>query len=160
MEQDIRWHQRFGNYRKALNRFKNNVAYIQSLFDDMDLQDPTNYDHITSVVEDIVKQGLIQSFEFTHELAWKTIKDYADYQGNTEITGSRDAIRYAANANLIADGHTWMDMIASRNKTSHTYNEETANEIFKNIITEYSSLFDTFNLTLEKLRSGDTGNLF
>lgn len=160
MEQDIRWHQRFSNYRKALDRFKNNIAYIQDSFEHMNLEDPESYDDIGLGIEDILKQGLIQSFEFTHELAWKTMKDFAEYQGNTEITGSRDAVRYAANVNLITDAQIWMDMIASRNKTSHTYNEETANEIFKNIITQYSPLFDSFNLILENLRSGETGNLF
>ncbi len=160
MEQDIRWQQRFSNYRKALDRFRNNVSYIQSLYGDIDLQDLHTYDDIAFGVEDILKQGLIQSFEFTHELAWKIMKDFAEYQGNTQITGSRDAIRYAASVNLITNAHVWMDMIVSRNKTLHTYNEETANEIFRNIITQYSPLFDTFNLTLEKLRSGGTGDLF
>lgn len=61
------------------------------------------------------EQGLIQAFEFTHELAWNVMKDYFADQGNISITGSRDAIREAFNKGLITDGEGWMEMIRSRN---------------------------------------------
>ncbi len=151
MIQDIRWQQRFDNYCKAFARFSDNIAYIYNLYDHMDFSVEENYQDIVLRINDILKQGLIQSFEFTHELAWNTLKDYAEYQGNTEIRGSRDAIRYAASVNLISDAHIWMDMIVSRNKTSHTYNEDTANEIFRNIIIYYAPLFSAFKVTFENI---------
>ncbi len=94
------------------------------------------------------KQGLIQAFEFTHELAWNTLKDYFTYQGNTAITGSRDATREAFKFNLIQDGEGWMEMIQSRNQTSHTYNLQIANEIESKICQQYCLLF---NELLKKL---------
>ncbi len=85
------------------------------------------------VLDEIIKEGLIQRFEYTYERAWNVMKDYALYQGNSEIGGSRDAIRNAFSLNLISDGDMWMDMIKSRIKTSHTYNDETAQEIYLKI---------------------------
>src|SRR5690606_23259109 len=106
------------------------------------------------------KQGLIQSFEFTHELAWKVIQDFAKNQGNTEIRGSKDATRYAAQISLIENAHQWMTMILDRNETSHTYNEETANQIFINIIVNYLSLLKDFESKMETIRSGEQKQLF
>jgi len=60
---------------------------------------------------------LIQSFEFTHELAWNVIKDYSFYQRNPEIRGSRDAVREGFAMGLIAQGEVWMEMIKSKNET-------------------------------------------
>lgn len=87
--EDIRWKQRFSNYQKALQRLKDNIEYFSTFL----------AENITPA--DILKQGLIQSFEFTHELAWNVMKDYAVYQGNSEIKGSRDAVRYSAQVGLI-----------------------------------------------------------
>ena len=77
----------------------------------------------------LLKEGLIQRFGYTHELAWNTMKDYARYQGNEEVAGSRDATREAFRLKLIEDGALWMEMIGSRNQTTHTYTEATADEI-------------------------------
>ena len=82
------------------------------------------------------------------------------YQGNSEIGGSRDAIRYAFSSNLIANGDLWMAMIKSRIKTSHTYNEETANEIYLNIINEYYYAFVEFQKIMEGKRTGEQQSLF
>ncbi len=87
---------------------------------------------------------MIQAFEFTHELAWNVIKDYFSNQGNPDITGSRDAIREAFSKGLIQDGEGWMEMIKSRNQTSHTYNLGIANEIVEKIVKHYSALFNIF----------------
>ncbi len=70
------------------------------------------------------KQGTIQAFEFTHELAWKTMKDFLNERGNSEIYGSKDSARQAFQYGLIEDGDTWLQMVKSRNLTSHTYNEK------------------------------------
>jgi nucleotidyltransferase substrate binding protein (TIGR01987 family) len=101
----------------------------------------------------MLREGLIQRFEYTHELAWNVMKDYAVYQGNSSIGGSRDASREAFQLQLIANAHVWMDMISSRNKTSHTYNEDTAEEIFSKILEEYYPAFMAFKNKMEEKRS-------
>lgn len=98
------------------------------------------------------EQGLIQRFEFTHEIAWNVLKDYFEYQGNTSITGSRDATREAFNTGLIEDGEGWMSMIKSRNKSSHTYDEETARQIVENIVEVYYFLFSKFMNKMNALK--------
>jgi len=69
------------------------------------------------------------------------MKDFLTYKGITDIYGSRDSIRKAFSSGLIHDGEMWMDMLQSRNKTSHTYNEETAEEITQAIQEHYYLLF-------------------
>ncbi len=113
-----------------------------------------------NVLEEVVKEGLIQRFEYTFELAWNTMKDYALFQGNAEINGSRDAIRYAFASNLITNGECWMDMIKSRVKTSHMYNEETARAIYQKIIDNYYQEFIAFRDLMESIRSGEQKRLF
>lgn len=135
MARDIRWEQRFANYKKALNKLSEAVNYIQ-----LHLQKDDER-KLDDVQDEMIKEGLIQRFEYTHELAWNLMKDYASYQGNSAIGGSRDATREAFQLQLIEDGKVWMDMIGSRNKTSHTYNEETANEIYFKILEEYYPAF-------------------
>lgn len=132
---DIRWEQRFSNYKKALDKLKEAVANSR-------IRDLT----------DLEKEGLIQRFEYTHELAWNVMKDYFDFQGVNNITGSRDAIREAFDKGLIDDGKTWMDMIISRNKTSHTYNEETAEKIVEDVISRYTACFLDFEKKMDGLR--------
>lgn len=107
--QDIRWVQRLNNFSKALIQL---TKFIEK-----------------GELNELEKQGLIQAFEYTFELAWNTIKDYFEAQGETGILGSRDAVRLAFKRGLIEDGETWMDMITSRTLTSHTYNEDTAEMI-------------------------------
>ena len=119
--QDIRWQQRFKNYQKALRQ-------LERFLKETDLND-------------MEEQGLIQAFEYTYELAWNTIKDYLVYQGITDVIGSRDAFRIAYNRGLILEGNIWMSMIESRIKSSHTYNEEVAKEILKEIREQYFKLF-------------------
>ena len=120
-DQDIRWKQRFSNYQKAL-------AQLQKFIDKGDLSE-------------LEKQGLIKAFEYTYELAWNTLKDFLTYRGQTDIFGSRDAIRKAFTSDLIKDGEGWMDMLQSRNQTSHSYNEKTAEEIAVAVTTKYFPLF-------------------
>lgn len=80
------------------------------------------------------------------------MKDYFTFQGNTEITGSRDATRQAFKANLIEDGDNWLKMIHNRNLTSHTYNEETSEEIYENIVTIFYPLFVLFQKKMNQLK--------
>ncbi|WP_255462796.1 nucleotidyltransferase substrate binding protein [Galbibacter sp. BG1] len=138
MGQDIRWHQRLDNFNKALKQLNKAVMLAK----ERDLSE-------------LEQQGLIQSFEFTHELAWNVLKDFFFYQGNTEIRGSRDATREAFKMGLIEEGDQWMNMIVSRNKTSHTYDEEVAKEIANNIIGNYASLFNAFLRKMTELAAKD-----
>ena len=129
---DLRWKQRFNNYKKALSQLKSAIELKHQ-----------------RALSDLENQGLIQSFEFTYELAWNALKDYLVWQGIEGIVGSRDTIREAFNRNLIADGDIWMKMLVDRNRTSHTYNEKIANEILQNIdemyIAELIRLEDRFH---------------
>ena len=81
------------------------------------------------------------------------MKDYLEYHGSTNISGSRDTIKEAFKVGVITDGEGWMDMIESRIKTSHTYNEEIANQIAKAIIESYYTLFTDLQIKLESLIS-------
>jgi len=110
-------------------------------------------ENFNPVLNDLLKQGLIQSFELTHELAWNVLKDYAAYQGNPDIRGSRDAAREGFSMGLIQNGEVWMEMIKSRNKTSHTYDEDIANEIFHKIIHEYLPAFMNLREKMESISS-------
>lgn len=139
MSNDIRWEQRFSNYKKALLKLTQAVLL--------------NKERGLSELE---KQGLIQAFEYTHELAWKVMQDYLIYQGYTEIRGSRDATREAFRIELISDGENWMDMIKKRNLTSHTYNEETSEEIYLSIIENFHPLFSDFEKIMEKIKKNET----
>jgi nucleotidyltransferase substrate binding protein (TIGR01987 family) len=131
MEQDIRWHQRFNNFKQA-------VTQMTKFIEKGDLNE-------------LEQQGLIQSFEYNYELAWNTIKDYYESQGETNIQGSRDAIRLAFKRGLIADGNTWMEMIKSRTLTSHTYNQQIAEEVIVDIKNVYYAQFIKLRDTLESL---------
>ena len=156
-EQYTRWEQRFSNYVKALLKLTQAVEYIQKNFiDENKSVDDNDLDY---VLDEMIKEGLIQRFEYTHELAWNVMKDFAIYQGNTNVGGSRDATREAFQLQLISDGKIWMDMIGSQNKTSHTYNEETADEIYSKILNEYYPAFLEFQKNMEVKRSRSQGDL-
>jgi nucleotidyltransferase substrate binding protein (TIGR01987 family) len=156
MEQDIRWHQRFSNYNKALLKLEQAIAYIKHNFIEDDEIDAEDVGH---VLDEMIKEGLIQRFEYTHELAWNVMKDYAEYQGNSTVGGSRDATREALQLKIIENGEVWMDMIQSRNKTTHTYNESTVNEIYGKIIEDYFPLFLSFKIKMEEKRIGEQQKL-
>jgi nucleotidyltransferase substrate binding protein (TIGR01987 family) len=132
MDQDIRWKQRLANYDKALGQLQKFIA--------------------KGDLNELERQGLVQAFEYTYELAWNVMKDYFLYQGDDSIRGSRDAIRLAFNRGLIEDGKNWMDMIESRIKSGHTYNEETAEEIVKKVFDPYFSLFISFKNKMEDIK--------
>lgn len=121
---DIRWIQRFQNFTKALETLRRAVTLSEQ-----------------RALSELEEQGLIQGFEFTHELAWNVLKDYLEEQGFVGIIGSKNATRDAFKNGLVRDGEVWMDMIKARNQTSHTYNIELADEIAKNILTRFFPAF-------------------
>ncbi|MFH1213495.1 MAG: nucleotidyltransferase substrate binding protein [Candidatus Neomarinimicrobiota bacterium] len=131
--EDTRWIQRFSHYNKALSQL---TKFIEK-----------------GNLNELEKQGLIQSFEYTYELAWNTIKDYFEVQGETGIGGSRDAFRLAFRRELIKEGDVWMDMIRSRALTAHTYNEDIAEEIAGNIINRYFNEFIDLRTKLDYLKN-------
>ena len=124
---DIRWKQRLQNYKKALITLENAVELgkIREL-------------------TDLEKQGMIQSFEFTFEMAWNVMKDYLEDQGITGIIGSKGAVRHAFSKELIEDGQVWMDMIESRNISSHSYDEIIAEKILEKITQIFYSQLKEF----------------
>lgn len=157
MNSITRWQQRFSNFSKALAKLSQAVEYIEQQAKE-EQQKPLDDSEMDYVLDEIIKEGLIQRFEYTHELAWNVMKDYAFYQGNSSIQGSRDATREALQYQLITDGKTWMEMISSRNKTSHTYNEETADEIYFKIIDGYYPAFVAFHEAMTKKIQEDESN--
>ena len=154
-ELDIRWQQRFSNYNKAFAKLQEAVERITK---DYEIDDDGSIDE-DGFLDDIIKEGLIQRFEYTHELAWNVMKDFLQDAGNTSIYGSKDATREAFAAGLIGNGEVWMDMIKSRNKTSHTYNQETADDIFMKVMKEYHPEFVQFKRKMEQLCIGKQGEL-
>jgi len=121
---DTRWIQRFNHFSKAFLQLKEAVELAKRR-------------PLTRLEE----QGLIQSFEYTHELAWNTLKDFLGTREVRNLFGSKDTTREAFKTGLIENGEAWMDMIKSRNLTSHTYDEAIADAIAKKIITIYQPLF-------------------
>ena len=100
---------------------------------------------------EIAIDGTLHRFEFTFELAWKTMKDLMEYNGIIETTGSpREVLRIAFQHGLIEDGETWIDMMLDRNKLSHLYDEETSRKIYKDIKEKYIVLIEKLNEELEK----------
>ena len=132
MEQDIRWIQRFNNFKKAMDNLLEAIETATS-----------------RGLNKLEKQGLIQSFEYNYELAWKTVKDFYEAQGETEIQGSRDAFSMAFNRGLVKDyGAFLIESIKGRQLSSHTYNEETAEEVYNDILNKY---YDAFKELLDNL---------
>jgi len=134
--EDIRWQQRFSNFEKALKQIINASELAKQ-----------------RTLSDLERQGLIQAFEYTHELIWKTLKDFLEFKGNKDIYGSRDATRKAFKLGLIVNGDIWMDMIKNRNQTSHTYNEETAEKIANVILSNYINEFIIIKNKLNALKA-------
>ena len=134
---DVRWQQRFSNYRRALEQ-------LEGFF-----EPPTLYER--------EQQGLIKAFEYTFELAWNTLRDLLRSQGNADLLGSRDTLREAFRVNLISDGEAWMLMIQDRNLTSHTYNRATALDIEAHIRGAYLSCFQALRTRLERRLAEEGG---
>jgi nucleotidyltransferase substrate binding protein (TIGR01987 family) len=130
MAEDVRWKQRLDNYLRALAALRRAVDLARQ----RDLSE-------------LEQQGLIQGFEFTHELAWNVLKDYLESAGISGIIGSKGATREAFKNGLIRDGESWMEMIKARNLSSHTYNLEIATEVAANIITRFYLAFEQMAAT-------------
>lgn len=129
MSTEIRWIQRYANFRRALAKL---VAALE-----------------VKTPSELERAGIIQMFEFTAELAWNTLKDLLEYQGENGIIGSREAINLAFQKGIISDGEAWLNTLKSRNLSSHTYNESVAIDIENDIRLKYHRLFSELDTTLQ-----------
>lgn len=140
---DIRWIQRFHNYRKALAVLSNAIQLSEE-----------------RQLSDLEQQGLIQAFEFTYELAWKTLQDILREKGHPDLNGGPAVvISKAVEDGYIKDEEAWKELKKSREMTSHTYDDETADEIAENIINEFHGMFIQLEtrLQLEKINQENQG---
>lgn len=133
-EPDIRWQQRFANYKRALEQLE--------LF----MHPPA--------LNEREQQGMVKAFEYTYELGWNALRDLLRSRGNSAVMlGSRDVIREAFSTGLLEDGPVWMEMVRDRNLTSHVYNRSTANAIAANITQHYLPSFRSLRTKLEQLEA-------
>lgn len=130
---DVRWRQRFANFRRALGQ-------LEGFFD----PPPRN---------EREQQGLIKAFEYSYELGWNSLRDLLLDRGATDLLGSRDTLRQAFRTGLIEDGEGWMQMIQDRNLTSHTYNRSQADEIAQRIEERYLPCFQALRRRLSAIEA-------
>jgi len=132
---DVRWVQRFDNYTRALAQLRRAATLASE-----------------RRLSELEQQGLIQAFEFTHELAWNTLKDFLEENGVTELYGSVKATRAAFARGLIENGEVWMEMIKSRNLSVHAYDAATADQIAADILSRYVLEFVRLGQRLKTLK--------
>ncbi|MFI5360034.1 MAG: nucleotidyltransferase substrate binding protein [Halanaerobiales bacterium] len=130
MGTDIRWKQRFSNFKKAQEQL---TEFIEK-----------------GELNKFEVQGLIQCFEYTFELAWKTMKDYLEMEG-FDVKSPRSTIKTAFQIQLIDDGHIWIDALEKRNLMAHTYDENKAKEAATLIREEYYKIIKELYFKLEGL---------
>ncbi len=117
-----RWQERYEFYQKALRQLTSGLSVYPNL-------------------NELEKDGVIQRFEFTFELAWKTLQDYfAQKSGYINVKGRRTVIKQAVQDNLIIDGHLWLKMLNSRNELTHVYDETESRQILDDIANTYLPL--------------------
>lgn len=124
---------KFNNYTNALSRLHEAIS------------DSKKIDNLT------VRDGVIQRFEFTAELAWKTIREYLLSEQLTDINTPKSVMREAFKANIIADSEGWIKILDDRNSTSHVYDEDDALEIYNRICSNHINLFDDLQKKLSDL---------
>jgi len=130
---DIRWQQRFSNYKKALAKL-GEVAGNGS----------------ADGLSELEKEGMIQRFEYTFELAWKTLQDLLSWKGYQGIVGPNPVLQQALQDGYIVDEQTWRNMKKSRELTSHTYDDETADNIAQGIVKGYYHALLALKVKLEE----------
>lgn len=121
---DIRWQQRLSNLEKAVALLREPIMRVDTL-------------------SRLEKEGTVQRFEVAVELAWKTLKDYLEFEGQTlHPVTPRNVIKEAFAATILQDGQTWIDMINHRNLLSHTYSEPVFDEAVRAIEVRYLTAFE------------------
>ena len=136
MEEQVRDKQRFENYKKSLNNLRNAL--------DLKKERP---------LTELETQGLLKTFEFTYELAWKTMKDFLEYNGIVGIVGGRNAFRGALQNGLISQGEIWQEMVDDRNLLTHDYDEKIAGRVAERVVA-YAELLSNFKVKMQTLIDG------
>ena len=130
--QDIRWKQRFQNSEKAFKRLSRAIKVVKSAPDD-----------------DLLQSGLIQTYEYTFELAWKTLKDYLTLEG-FEVRSPRETIRQGFQSGYIMNGEDWLQALADRNLTTHIYDDEIIIQVLNDIFERYFFLLQDFYVSFKE----------
>jgi len=136
MNQDIRWQQRFQNFDRA-------VVLLRECFD-----------REITTLSALEKEGTTQRFEFTMELAWKTLKDYLEYEGRVvqpSIT-PRNVLKDAFAAGILRDGQVWIDMLNHRNLLSHTYDAVVFEQVVRAIHDRYLAAIEELHAWFQERR--------
>lgn len=117
-KKDVRWKQRFQNYQKALLQLESGL----------EVKSP----------DILQKQGIIQCFEYTFELAWKTLQDFLiEERGYADARGPRPVLEQAFQDGIIEEGMVWFDMLKSRNMTAHLYDEKEVEGVCRKVAGRY-----------------------
>jgi len=124
----VRWKQRFNNLKKAFGQLEKGKNIIEP--------------------SDIEIQGIIQSFEFTFELSWKTMKDFLESQG-VDCNYPREVLKMAFHHNIVTAGETWLEMLSKRNLLAHTYDEKIAQSAYDLITKEYFEVIKSLVIFFE-----------
>jgi nucleotidyltransferase substrate binding protein (TIGR01987 family) len=132
-----RWEQRFSNYARAVEKLKQAVE-----------------ESGTKELSELEVEGMIQRFEYTYELAWKTLQDFLKFKGFSDIAGPNDVLKTAFEAGYIHDAEAWRRLKKSRELTSHTYDEATSSDIAEAIKSEYYLMLNRLFQTLSDERFG------
>ena len=130
--QDIRWKQRFQNYEKAFKRLSRAIEVVKSASDD-----------------DLLQSGLVQTYEYTFELAWKTLKDYLTLEG-FEVRSPRETIRQGFQSGYIMNGEDWLQALADRNLATHIYDDEIIIRVLNDIFARYFFLLQDFYVSFKE----------
>lgn len=131
---NIRWRQRLATFQRALGRLEEVVTLQRQ-----------------RQLSPLEKDGMIQRFEYTQELAWKVLKNYIEYQGGERLAGSRDTIRQAFALGIITNADPWFDMLESRNEISNVYDEDIENDLLDKITMTYLSIMRELNKRISSL---------
>lgn len=124
--QDIRWKQRFRNYEKAFRRLSRAIEVVRATPDD-----------------DLLQSGLVQTYKYTFELAWKTLQDYLTEEGFL-LHSPRETIRQGFQSGYITDAEDWLQALSDRNLIIHLYDDEVRTRAVKDISERYFFIFQSF----------------
>lgn len=130
LKKDVRSQQRFSNFCKALKRYEEGLQPTMSRLEE---------------------EGLIQRFEYTFELAWKTLQDLLQERGYGNVRGPRPVIEQAFQDGIITNGPVWMEMLKARNETTHLYDEAIFSRISKSVKGNFLQNLQVFSDAFKRL---------
>lgn len=133
MKNERRWKQRFANFEKMYAVFERRMS-----------------DYIDDSQDEAHQMALIQAFEIIIELSWKTLKDYLENQGYSDVRNGKQAIRQAFQDKIIGNAEIWMTALELRNETSHTYNPSVMNKVIHFVAESFAPALTELNQQLKK----------